>query len=106
MCKKYMDFSFNNSLCLTSLWLHTSSNALQFCLQSNTAVRGRRKLTVPTVQEFSDDGCAAGRPGAGAVYLDEGGRHHVVVLQFPKHVLAGLHVVVWHVEHVSCREGM
>lgn len=28
----------------------------------------------------------------------------MVVLQLPKHVLAGLHVVMGHVEHVSCRE--
>lgn len=60
---------------------------------------------MPAVQEFSDDGSTAGGPGAGPVDLNEGGRHHVIVLQFPKHVLAGLHIVVWHVEHVSCREG-
>lgn len=57
------------------------------------------------VQEFSDDGSTTWGPGAGAVDLNEGGRHHMVVLQFPKHVLTGLHIVVWHVEHVSCREG-
>lgn len=55
------------------------------------------------VQEFSDDGSTARGPGAGAVDLNESGRHHVVVLQFPKHVLTGLHIVVWHVEYVSCR---
>lgn len=60
---------------------------------------------MPAVQEFSDDGGAAGGPRAGAVDLDERGRHHVVVLQFPKHVLTGLHVVMWHVEHVSCGAG-
>lgn len=60
---------------------------------------------MPAVQEFSDDGSTAGGPGAGAVDLNESGRHHVVVLQFPKHVLAGLYIVVRHVEHVSCREG-
>ena len=64
------------------------------------------KLTVPTVQEFSDDSSTAGGPGVGAVDLNESGRHHVVVLQFPKHVLTGPHIVVWHVEHVSCREEM
>lgn len=60
---------------------------------------------MPTVQKFSDDGSTAGGPGAGAVDLNKCGRHHVVVLQFPKHVLTGLHIVVWHVEHVSYREG-
>lgn len=60
---------------------------------------------MPAVQEFGDDGSTAGGPGAGAVDLNESGRHHVVVLQFPKHVLTGLHVVMRHVEHVSCRGG-
>lgn len=54
------------------------------------------------VKEFGDDGGTAGRPRTGAVDLDERGRHHVVVLQFPKHVGARLHVIVRHVEHVSC----
>ena len=57
------------------------------------------------VQEVSDDGGAAGRPGAGAVDLDESGRHHVVVLQLPKHLLTGLHVVMGHVEDVTWRGG-
>lgn len=63
------------------------------------------KLTVAAVQEFSDDGSAAGGPRAGAVDLNEGRRHHVVVLQFPKYVLTSPHIVMWHVEHMSCREG-
>lgn len=54
------------------------------------------------VKELSDDGGAAGRPRTGAVDLNQRGRHHVVVLQFPKHVGARLHVIVRHVEHVSC----
>lgn len=58
------------------------------------------------VKEFGDDGGAAGGPRTGAVDLNEGGRHHVVVLQLPKHVCTGLHVVMWHVEHVSCRKGI
>lgn len=68
--------------------------------------QGSWKLTVPAVQEFSDDSSTARGPGVGAVDLNESGRHHVVVLQFPKHVLTGPHIVVWHVEHMSCREGM
>lgn len=64
--------------------------------------QGSWKLTVATVKEFGDDGSAAGGPGAGTIDLNEGGRHHVIVLQFAKHVCAGLHIVVWHVEHVSC----
>ena len=59
-------------------------------------------LTVPAVQEVGEDGGAAGRPGAGAVDLDESGRHHVVVLQPSEGLLARLHVVVEHVEHVTC----
>ena len=67
--------------------------------------QGQLTLTMPTVQKFSDDGSTAGGPGAGAVDLNKRGRHHVVVLQFPKHVLTGLHIVVGHIEHMSCREG-
>lgn len=54
------------------------------------------------VQEVGDDGRAARRPGAGAVDLDECGRHHVIVLQLPEHLLAGFHVVVGHVEDMAC----
>lgn len=54
------------------------------------------------VKEFGDDGGTAGRPRTGAVDLNERGRHHVVVLQFPEHVGARLHVIVRHVEHMSC----
>lgn len=64
--------------------------------------RGSLELTMTTVQELGDDGCAAGRPGAGSIDLNESRRHHVVVLQFPEHVLTGFHVVVRHVEHMSC----
>lgn len=53
-----------------------------------------------TVQKLCDDSGAARRPGTCAIHLDESWRHHVVVLQFPKHVLTGPHVVMWHVEHV------
>lgn len=60
---------------------------------------------MPAVQEFSDDGRTAEGPWAGAVDLNESGGHHVVVLKLPKHVLTRPHVVVWHVEHVSCRGG-
>lgn len=69
------------------------------------AGRRSQELTVTAVKELSDDGGAAGRPGTGAVDLNQRGRHHVVVLQFPKHVGARLHVIVRHVEHVSCCEG-
>lgn len=54
------------------------------------------------VKEFGDDGGTAGRPRTGAVDLNERGRHHVVVLQLPKHVGARLHVIVRHVEHMTC----
>lgn len=64
--------------------------------------QGSSKLTVAAVKEFSDDGGTAGGPGTGTIDLNEGGRHHVVVLQFPKHVCTGLHIVVRHVEHMSC----
>lgn len=57
------------------------------------------------VEEFGDDGSAAGRPGTGAIDLNEGGRHHVVVLQFPKHICTCFDVVVRHVEHMSCGAG-
>lgn len=59
---------------------------------------------MPTVQKFSDDGSTAGGPGAGTFDLNECGRHHMVVLQFSKHILTGLHVVVRHVEHMPCQE--
>ena len=62
-------------------------------------------LTVPAVQEVGDDGGAAGRPGVGAVDLDERRGHHVVAPELPGHLLAHLHVVVGHVEHVACRGG-
>lgn len=70
--------------------------------------RGRARLpgaplTVPAVQEVSDDGGAAGRPGVGAVDLDERRGHHLVAPELPEHLLAHLHVVVGHVEHVACR---
>ena len=53
------------------------------------------------VKEVGDDGSAAGGPGVGPVDLDEGGGHHVVGLQPAKDLLAGLHVVVGHVEDVA-----
>lgn len=54
-----------------------------------------------SVQELGDDGGAAHGPGPAPVDLDQGGRHHVVVLQLPEDLLARLHVVVGHVEDVS-----
>lgn len=54
-----------------------------------------------SVQELADDGGAARGPGPAPVDLDQGGRHHVVVLQLPEDLLARLHVVVGHVEDVS-----
>lgn len=59
---------------------------------------------MPTIQKFSDDGSTAGGPGAAAVDLNKSGRHHVVVLHFPKHIFTGFHVVMWHIEHVACQE--
>lgn len=59
-------------------------------------------LTMPAVQEVGDDGSAAGRPGVGAVNLDERRRHHVVGSEFPKHLLTHFHIVMGHVEHVAC----
>lgn len=69
------------------------------------AGRRSQELTVTAVKELGDDGGAAGRPRTGAVDLNQRGRHHVVVLQFPKHVGARLHVIVRHVEHVACCVG-
>lgn len=57
------------------------------------------------VEEVGDDGSAAGRPGVGTVNLDEGRGHHVVGLQPAKDLLAGLHVVVGHVENVAWAGG-
>ncbi len=37
-------------------------------------------LTMTSVQELSNDGCAAHRPGPAPVDLNQCGRHHVVVL--------------------------
>ena len=58
-------------------------------------------LTVTPVQELCDDGSAAHRPGPAPVNLNQRRRHHLVVPQLPKHHLAGLHVVVRHVEDVT-----
>lgn len=86
-----------------------SALALASCLLNHAAVKGAgqrsQTLTVTAVKEFSDDGGTAGRPRASAIDLNERGGHHVVVLQFPKHVGARLHIIMWHVEHVACRGG-
>lgn len=100
----FIEFTADNSSCLPWLWSHAFSITLQVCVQSEAGQRSH-KLTVTAVKEFSDDGGTAGRPWASAVDLNERGRHHVVVLQFPKHVGACLHVIVRHVEHVSCCGG-
>lgn len=57
---------------------------------------------MPAVQEVSDDGSTAGGPGVGTVNLDERRGHHVVGLEFPKHLLAHFDIVMGHVEHVAC----
>lgn len=57
---------------------------------------------MPTVQKLGDDGSTARRPGTGAVYLNKRRGHHVVFLQLSKHIFTGLHVVMWHVEHMAC----
>lgn len=67
--------------------------------------QGSWKLTVAAVKKLSDNCSAAGGPGVGAVDLNEGGRHHMFVLKCLEHIRTGLHVVMGHVEHVSCREG-
>lgn len=54
-----------------------------------------------SVQEVCNDGCAAHRPGVGTVDLDQRGGHHVVVLELPKHLLAGIHIVMGHVENMA-----
>lgn len=54
-----------------------------------------------SVQELSNDGCTAHRPGSAPVNLNQGGRHHVVVLQFPKYLLTCFHIVMGHVEDVA-----
>lgn len=54
-----------------------------------------------SVQELSNDGGAAHGPGPAPVDLNQSGRHHVVVLQFPKDLLTSFHIVVGHVEDVA-----
>lgn len=56
-----------------------------------------------SVQKLCDDGSTAHRPGPAPVDLDQSGGHHVVIFQFPKDLLTRLHVVVGHVEDVTCR---
>lgn len=54
-----------------------------------------------SVQELSNDGSAAHRPGPAPVDLNQCGRHHMVVFEFPKDLLTCLHIVVGHVEDVA-----
>lgn len=84
------------------LWLHTLSITLPLLFSCWSGVL---KLTIAAVKEFGDDGSAAGGPRTGAIDLNEGGGHHVVVLQFPKYVCTGFDIVMWHVEHMSCGVG-
>lgn len=60
------------------------------------------RQTMAAVQEVSNDGGTAGGPWLVAVNLDECGRHHVVLLQLAKVLLAGLCVVMGHVEDMAC----
>lgn len=101
----FMEFSADKSCCLPRLWPHAFSITPQVCVSSKKAGRRSQELTVTAVKELGDDGGAAGRPRTGAVDLNQRGRHHVVVLQLPKHVGTRLHVIVRHVEHVSCCGG-
>lgn len=54
-----------------------------------------------SVQELCNDGCTAYRPGPAPVDLNQSGRHHVVVLQFPKYLLTCFHIVMRHVEDMA-----
>lgn len=57
-----------------------------------------------SVQELGNDGRTAHRPGSASVDLNQRGRHHVVVLKFPKYLLTRFHVVMGHVEDVAWGE--